>query len=61
MDETVVENTPKHPTDYLEINFFSGTHAHAPLDYFLTLRFIWALKAMYANLKPCVYIVTYIQ
>jgi len=30
MDETVVENTPKHPTDYLEINFFSGTHAHAP-------------------------------
>jgi len=30
MTETVVENTPKHATDYLEINFRSGEHAPAP-------------------------------
>jgi len=42
MDETVVENTTKHATDYLE-SFFPGSMPPHPLAYFLTLRFIWAL------------------
>jgi len=38
--QTVVENTPKHTKDDLEIIFFGGACPRTPIEYFLTLRFI---------------------